>query len=89
MNEKFALPIHIMLDCGMKPMIVRLLTEGTFNRHSPTVRPYKKRPEFDCVVLHDTIERDRVEAIVEFLKQRNNQMCYFEQGPRGGWNKVN
>jgi hypothetical protein len=87
MIKRFALPIHILGDTIIEQNILNLLVSGTFDRNSPTVRPYKNRPEFDCVVLHDSIKRERVEAIVEILKPHNRQMCYFEQGPRGGWKK--
>lgn len=89
---RYALPIHLMceiaenLNNGL--MMVRLLTQDTFNAQSPTVRPYKNKPEWDCVVLHNTVEKARVEGIVEYLQTKDSRMCFFEEGPRGGWNKM-
>ena len=89
MTGRLALPIHMILDTEITPMMLNVLTSGTFDWNSPTVRPIKKSPEFDSVVLHDFIEEKRVAAIVEILKPYNRQICYFKQGPRNGWKKIN
>lgn len=69
-------------------MIVRLLTQDTFHSTNFTVRPVKNDPYWDSVVLYDTVSRERVEGIVEYLKKKDSRMCYFEEGPKGGWKKI-